>query len=105
MVEMINIDDEIKQIASKQKVELADFMRREKKLEEEKEKQALEKMKEMLSHENDSLKGLRKSSLESFEVFCKSEIELIHIACEEHKKEVDKVNWKRGTVIKGKRKC
>ena len=104
MVEMINIEDEIKQIASRQKGELVDFMTKEKKIEDEKEKKALEKMKEMLSHENETLKGLRKSSLESFEVFCKSEIELIHIECEEHRKEVDKINWKRGKVTKEKSK-
>ena len=95
-VEMLSIEDQIKQLTIKQENRLEGLLKEEKKLEEAEEKKALEKMKKMLPQENESLRGLRKSSLESFDLFCKSEMELIHMECKKHRSEVDQISKKNG---------
>ena len=87
----VTVDNEIEILTLKVEKHLVDFNIMEEKRRKEEEKKAEKLKQEKQKREYEGVSGLRKSSLESFVIFCNSEVLDIHQQCFKNRMELDKI--------------
>ena len=85
------VENEIKILTLKVERHLNDMSIRKEKRRKEEEKKAEKLKQEKQKREYEGVSGLRKSSLESFVIFCNSEVLDIHQQCFKNRMELDKI--------------
>ena len=87
----VTVEKEIEILTLKVEKHLVDFNIMEEKRRKEEEKKAEKLKQEKQKREYEGVSGLRKSSLESFVIFCNSEVLDIHQQCFKNRMELDKI--------------